>query len=300
VIALRLVCALTALLPWRTLGVPGRLLGWLCGSVLRVRRRAVEDAMRRAGIAEPRREARAMYNNLGRSLFEILWLAGAGRGRRREALAQSALDCATERALLDAALRGPVVIAASHTGSWEVASFVAASALRRTGRSLTVVVKPLSVGPFNVFCMQLRESFGLRIVAPEGALAAAIHALSAGDVVVMLIDQVPDCARHGCEVPFLGASAFADRAPAVLAQATGATLLVVAAERRGAGQHIRILAEIDACNVHGMTRADRASAATKEATATLERFCLSSPENWLWLHRRWRCPPEDINLSRRA
>jgi len=287
-VALRLVGVLTALLPWRSLGIPGNAIGWICASVLRIRRRAVETAMRRAAIAEPCTVARAMYKNLGRSLFELFWLSGAGSQDRDRALDHVQIDEATAHALLHAAKRGPVILAASHTGNWELVAFAAARMLGRAGRSLVVVAKPLSVHALNVFCMRLRESFGLRILAPDGALAAARHALLAGEVVAMPIDQVPDRARHGCEVSFLGARALADRAPAMLAQATGATLVVVGAERHGAEQRVRILAEIGACTVHGSRRTDRAIQATKQASFALERFCMASPASWLWLHRRWR------------
>src|SRR5580704_10546612 len=50
----------------------GALIGWLAGSVLRIRRVHVERAMDRAGIA--RSFAPAMYRSLGSSLVELLWL----------------------------------------------------------------------------------------------------------------------------------------------------------------------------------------------------------------------------------
>ncbi|MCL2779261.1 MAG: lysophospholipid acyltransferase family protein [Polyangiaceae bacterium] len=299
-VALRLVGMLTAFLPWRILGIPGNAIGWICGGVLRIRRRAVETAMHRAAIADPRAVTSAMYNNLGRSLFELFWLAGSSSQDRDRALDHVQIDPA--HVLLEAAKRGPLVIAASHTGNWELVAFAAARMLRRAGRSLFVVAKPLSVGALNVFCMRLRESFGLRVLSPERALAPAIHALLAGDVVAMPIDQVPDRASHGCEVSFLGARALADRAPAMLAQATGATLIVVGAERQGAEQRVRILAEIGACTMHGTRRTDRAIQATVEASFALERFCTASPADWLWLHRRWRRANQSPHgkFSRRA
>jgi hypothetical protein len=63
---------------------------------------------------------------------------------------------------------------------------------------------------------------------------------------------------------------------------------VVGAERHGAEQRVRILAEIGACTVHGTRRTGRAIQATFEASSALERFCMASPADWLWLHRRWR------------
>jgi len=83
---LRIVTGGVALLPWRALAPLGALLGWLAGSVLRIRRRAVVSAMTRAGIPEASRAATAMYANLGAGIFELLWLSGSRSERRAQAL----------------------------------------------------------------------------------------------------------------------------------------------------------------------------------------------------------------------
>ncbi|AKV02222.1 Lipid A biosynthesis lauroyl acyltransferase [Labilithrix luteola] len=243
--------------------------------------------MRRAGVAHPAARARGMYRQLGQGLLELFWLAGASEPARDSVVE---LD-AEAAAILSAALaRGPVLLAASHTGNWELAAFAAARWLRPRGRSLVVVAKALHVGAFHVFCTRLRESFGVRLVAPLGALTNTKRALRAGDVVVMPIDQVPDRERHGHRIEFLGAKALADRAPAALALAEGATMLVVAADRGEGRQRIRVLAEIPP-----PARKDRAGfveRATERASAALDGFVRQSPESWLWLHRRWRAPLE--------
>lgn len=243
--------------------------------------------MRRAGVADPSACARGMYRQLGQGLLELFWLAGSAQPAR-DAVVE--LDHEAAHILDRALVRGPVLLAASHTGNWELAAFAAARWLRPRGRSLVVVVKALHVGVFHAFCTRLRESFGMRLVSPRGALAETRKALRAGDVVVMPIDQVPDRERHGHRIDFLGAPALADRAPAALAMTEGATMLVVAAERADGRQRIRVLAEITP-----PPRTDRAGfveRATEEASAALEGFVRQSPESWLWLHRRWRAPLE--------
>jgi len=110
-----------------------------------------------------------------------------------------------------------------------------------------------------------------------------------GNVLAMPIDQVPDRRRHAVDVTFLGGAAFADRAPAALARATGATLLVVAASRRGGHHRGHLLAELapSAPNTK-----DAVPTATRDATRALEAFVRDEPASWLWLHRRWRAPLE--------
>jgi lauroyl/myristoyl acyltransferase len=137
----------------------------------------------------------------------------------------------------------------------------------------------------NAFCTDLRRAAGLRILPPRGALASGCAAIAGGDVVAMPIDQVPDEPRHAVLGSFLGERALLDRAPAALAARAGATLLVVAAERDGMGQRLRVLGSFAAPRRAGPTWI---AETTREATALLDAFVRRSPSSWLWLHRRWR------------
>ena len=255
--------------------------------------------MTRAGIAAPGASASAMYRGLGAGVFELLWLAGVTPERREQALrAHVRLDPDLELALCEAAERGPVVLAASHTGNWELIAYGAAQVLAKHGRRLAVVVKPQSVGAFHAFCTDLRIACGLELIAPAGALGAARRTLAAGNVLAMPIDQVPDRRRHAVDVSFLGAAAFADRAPAAIARATGATLLVVSASRRGGDHRGHLLAEIAP---NGPKTQAAVATVTRNATRALEAFVREEPSSWLWLHRRWRAPLERAaSMSKQA
>jgi len=276
-------------LPWRALGLLGGVLGWLAGSVLRIRRRPVVAAMRRAGVADAEAEASAMYAGLGTGIFELFWLAGASAERRERALREHVvLDADLAQAILAARERGPLVLAASHTANWELIAYGAAQTLATRGARLAIVAKPISVRAFHAFCTNLRTACGLTLIDPFGALAEARRLLLAGDVVAMPIDQVPDRAQHGVGVSFLGARTLADRAPAALARSLDATFIVVGASRDRGTHRAHLLAEL---------RADAPAStwvpgATEAASALLDAFVRRNPSSWLWLHRRWRAPLE--------
>ena len=298
---LRVLASAAALLSWGALARAGAAIGWLAGSVLRIRRAAVEAAMRRAQIARPEREARAMYTHLGAGVMELLWLAGSSRERRDRALREHVVfDDDLDATLRAACARGPVVLAASHTGNWELVAYGAAKVFAGYDRRLAVVVKEQSVGAVHAFCMNLREACGLRLLAPIGAMTEARRSLATGHIVAMPVDQVPDRARHGVGVSFLGAPAHADRAPAALARAAGATLVVTAGSRDGRTQRIHLLAELTAASQVEMPAAEWIAGATRAASAALEAFVRQRPSAWLWLHRRWRAPLEVGGTSRAA
>lgn len=297
---LTFVATIVARLPWRRLALLGAMLGWFAGRVLRIRRAHVLASMRRAGLEAPEDAANAMYRGLGTGVFELLWLSAASERRVQEALFSVRFDPVLLRELREALARGPVVLGVSHSGNWELVAFAASRLLAGQGegegevRRLAVVAKPLSVAGIHAFCNRLRARFGVRVLAPVGALSSAKQALKEGSVVVMPLDQVPERARHGVRLPFLGGPAFVDRAPATLARISDATLLVVGVERTNEGHRVRGLASFstrdDDRHDPATGRLRFVTRTTQDANTALERFLRAHPGSWMWLHRRWRAP----------
>jgi KDO2-lipid IV(A) lauroyltransferase len=269
----------TAALPYSDLSVFGEALGALVGGALRVRRAHVERSMERAGVAAPAEAARGMYRALGTSALELLWLAG----EKRDPSALVRFDATAREALGDARRRG-AVIAASHTGNWDLAACAVASRA-----PLLVVTKHLSVRFVDAFWQRARAGYGVSLAPAAGAFARGMRHVASGGAVAMMIDQVPMRRAHAVQAPFLGQTAWVDRAPAALAARSGAPLIVSAARRDDRG-----VQEIHALDVIAPpARAGREwiDAATVRATAALERFVLQNPTEWLWMHRRWKPPP---------
>jgi KDO2-lipid IV(A) lauroyltransferase len=241
-----------------------------------------------------------MYRDLGLGLAELLWLAGTGAAERAGAIERVVIEQDAIAALEDAALRGPVIIFASHTGNWELAAAAAARLLARRGKRLVVVAKAMHARGVDRFTSRLRSLLGLELMAPAGALEAARRSLHEGHVVVMPIDQVPDRSAHATRLPFLGEVALVDRAPATLAWRARATVLVVASVRDGDRHRVRLL-EVVTPRESGQHDA-RAwiDATTARATSKLDAFVRTAPESWLWLHRRWRMPRREQRVSARG
>jgi Kdo2-lipid IVA lauroyltransferase/acyltransferase len=221
-----------------------------------------------------------MYRALGANVMELLWLS-----RRPDALGDvCSLDARSREALTSARAKGRgIVLAASHTGNWELAACAMAREL-----ALTVIVKPIANRGVDAFMTRARRAHGLGLTLPEGALQPARDVLARGESIAMLIDQVPAHESHGTPVEFLGARALVDRAPAALAAATGAPLVVVAFRRAEDGTHqIEVL---DVLDPPARGRRAWTLEATRAATRALEGFVRRYPSQWLWMHRRWSAP----------
>jgi KDO2-lipid IV(A) lauroyltransferase len=257
------------------LGVFGGAVGALTGDLLRVRRAHVESAMARAGVEDPVASARAMYACLGTSALEVLWLAGGDR----DLSGVARFDPEARRVLTHGS---GVVLAASHTGNWDIASCAVAQRA-----PLLVVTKHLSVGWLDAFWQSSRRRYGVALTSARGAFDRARVHLRDGGLVAMMIDQVPLRRAHAMELPFLGAEAWVDRAAATLAARSGALFAVPAARRLADGTQEIVILDVMQPN---KTRAwiDRA---TERATGALDAFVRANPTEWLWMHRRWKRPP---------
>jgi Kdo2-lipid IVA lauroyltransferase/acyltransferase len=276
-------------LPWRALAVLGRALGWLAGSLLRIRRGHVERAMAIAGVASPSREAGAMYAALGRSAFEFLWLATRGG----EAAHHVTIDAASAVRWQAALARGRgVVIAATHTGNWDLAACAMARDVE-----LLVVTKHLSAESIDRFWQSTRARQGVTLGDARGAMAKARDVLRRGGAVAMMIDQAPLSRRHTVDIDFLGQPALADRAPAALAAAARAPMVVATARRTTDGAHVLHVLDV----IEPPQPASRARAwiapATVSAAQALEGFVRAYPSQWLWMHRRWKQPAGAARLT---
>jgi KDO2-lipid IV(A) lauroyltransferase len=274
--------------PFERLPARGWALAWLVGGVFRLRRRHVREAMARAGV-DPGL-APAFYRSLATTVLETLWLAAAPRDLAPHVVFERSSLEAFEAAR--ARGRG-LVLAASHTGSFDLA----ACAVARLA-PLLVVTKHLKPAALDALWQQGRAAYGVRPVDPAGALRAALPHLTRGGAVAMMIDQVPGRAAHGIACEFLGRTALVDRAPATLAARAGAPLVVPAQRRLADGrQELLVLGVLEP-----PPAADRAwiEHATRRATSLLDAFVRAHPTEWLWLHRRWREPRTSFQKKRNS
>ncbi len=188
--------------------------------------------MRRAGIGQARvsEVAATMYRSLGSSVVEMLWLAAHPE---LPASRLATIDEYSRAALADAREKGRgIVLATAHAGNWELAAAALAEVY-----PLTVVVKPMSVGWGDRFCRSARRARQIGLAAPADALRRSREALARGELVAMLIDQVPDRAAHAVAIEFLCARAHVDRSPAALAAAMRVPLAVAVCRRTEEGGH---------------------------------------------------------------
>jgi Kdo2-lipid IVA lauroyltransferase/acyltransferase len=241
------------------------------------------DNLAHAFPEKPERERRAIaagaYANMAMAAVEGL-VSTRGPDLAREVTVEN------YDVFKDALAQGRgVLLAMAHLGSWEMLGELMA----QRGLPLHAVVRPLE-GALNAVLMKARTDAGLKLIPARGAIRGALRALQQGGVVVMLVDQVlPD--PSAVFVPFFGRLAATSPAFSAAALRSGAPAFAASALRDGSAIRCRIEGPFPVPDT-GDRQADLA-AHTAAVTAAIEGFIRRAPEQWLWLHRRWKVPPPE-------
>jgi KDO2-lipid IV(A) lauroyltransferase len=291
------VCALVSvvirlinLLPDAAARWLGRTLGALAWRLDRRHRRQVLRHMDLAFRNEKTDREKAL---LCRSYFEHIGLAVVEFARLEQLTAQNVDNLADLRELkiFDELLtRGKGLLCVpAHHGNWELCGYSVAL----KGYPLRSVARPLDNVPLNELITGIRERSGNQIVQKWKVLWKLKKLLDAGGIVTLTTDQNAGVA--GRFLPFFGVPASTLTSPADLHLATGAPILVASLNRLPDGVHhvLRVWDVIEHAKT-GDADAD-VNAVLTRINAAMEKSIREYPEQWLWVHRRWKTrPPGEV------
>jgi Kdo2-lipid IVA lauroyltransferase/acyltransferase len=227
------------------------------------------------------RTARGVYRHFGQVLFDILWL----QGRSREAVLGIVEFVGSEHASAVIAAGRGAVYATGHLGNWEVLAL--AHAWQRG--PVAVVARALENPALDERLVAFRRQAGSTVIYKQKALAQALRFLRSGGGVAMLIDQNV-AASDGVFVDFFGRPAATTTVAAALAMKTGAALVPCHIETLPNGRY-RITYEAPLRWSPAIDRKIEIARLTQELTARIEAWVRATPEQWLWMHRRWKTQP---------
>jgi KDO2-lipid IV(A) lauroyltransferase len=173
-----------------------------------------------------------------------------------------------------------VLVATAHLGNWELSAFAHAWMTA----PMNIVVRPLDNPQIDAMVEQRRGLSGNRVIQKRDAARGILRALAANEAVGILIDQNTTL-DQGVFIDFFGRKACAGSAFAKIAQHSGAA--VVPGYALWSEQEQRyILRFYPAIEMTGEVVAD-----TQRIHSQLESIIREHPDQWLWIHRRWKTRP---------
>ncbi len=217
------------------------------------------------------------FRNLGKSVIEILKIYFGFGGR---IIKQLEIEGAEnfEKARKKGA---GIVLITGHCGNWELIGLALSAKLTKAFG----VARALNNPYLNSIVERARKKYGNYVIYKKGALKIILSALRRNEVVGILMDQSV-IRSEGIRVDFLGKKAYTMKMPATIARKTGSPVLPIFIRRNDGGHIIQIGEEI------GLDKSEDTDKAvlndTISFTGYIEEYIRQNPEEWLWIHRRWK------------
>jgi KDO2-lipid IV(A) lauroyltransferase len=282
-LAVRITICVVQALPLSVCAQGARGLAWLFHDVLRVRRRVTDENL---AHAFPQLDA-AQRRQLARQMWEHLFLFAAEVAHTRRKIHRTnwhqylRLEGEAEFVRLLLGDR-PVLLVTAHFGNFELAGYFFALC----GYPIHTVARPLDNPYLDRFVNRFRGSTGQIMLSKQGDYDRICSILAAGGTVSFVADQY--AGAKGCWIEFFGRPASAHKAIALFALDNNAPMAVGRCQRGGGPlQYCLKLQGIADPRAAG-SEVESIRALTAWYHARFEEFIRQAPQQYWWLHRRWK------------
>jgi KDO2-lipid IV(A) lauroyltransferase len=175
-----------------------------------------------------------------------------------------------------------VILLSSHFGNWE---FLAISVAIQIELPFSVIVKPLRNPLVYEWMNKARTKFGNEVVPLGISIRKTYQTLKEKKIVAMVADQRGPI--EGVKLDFFGKKVSVYTGPAALALKTGAPLICGIAIRQNDYTYKTELVEISQQNLPAGEE-EKILELSQRYTSYLEQVIREHPEQWLWMHKRWK------------
>jgi KDO2-lipid IV(A) lauroyltransferase len=179
-----------------------------------------------------------------------------------------------------------LLLLTGHFGNWEVSTVEGIAQFPQYRGLFHFVRRPLKPRWLNELVNRRFRRAGFGTLAKRGSLDTILDLLSHGAIVVFVFDQHAG-RKEAVAVDFFGHTAHTFKSLAVLALSTGAPVIPVSSWREPDGSHtLRFEDPLPRIERENTTEAIRLN--TQAYNTALEQMLLRHPEQWIWMHRRWK------------
>ena len=280
---LRCIKGIILLLPLKSVQRFGEFLGTVCYFLVWKRREIALDNLAQAfpdkTLAERKKITMGAFRSYAVSILEFLWFPNLTKESLRKIVT---ID--HPEVFADCYNRGKGAIALSaHFGNWELNALAVALA---GGYPTSIIVQTQSNTAVDAIINSHRTMFGSKVVPMGISVREIIRALQKSEVVALAADQSGP--MEGPYIDFFGRKTAGHQGPAVFALKMGSPMFLSLSRRNPDGTYLSHMEEIPTRDLVGGATEENILTLTQRHTTILENYIRQFPDQWLWLHRRWK------------
>ena len=264
----------------------GRVGGVLCFKLLKKeRKKALKNLDTAFGNTKDiNRIAQEAFKNLGMTLMEWLRLPRMNKERIDKIIDIDGIE-KISKVLVKG--KGAIVLT-SHLGNWEyLAAFFALN-----GFEGGVIARKIYYPLYNKLLTDIRKSQGVETLLRDGSVRDMLKVLRQNKLLGILPDQDTNKVE-GIFVDFFGRPAYTPTGPVALALASGAGIIPAFIIRKGSRYQIFVEDPLELVDADSKDETIRIN--TENWSKIVERYIREYPEQWVWVHDRWRTKkPKDL------
>lgn len=179
-----------------------------------------------------------------------------------------------------------VLLLTGHFGNWEVSTVAGIAQFPEAKGKFHFVRRPFKPKwLYDMVTRRFRKS-GFGTLTKRDSLDRILKLLSEGAVIVFILDQNASM-KDGVLVDFLGHPAVTFKSLALLAMTTGAPVVPASSWREEDGSHV-LRFENALPLLHHKNAGEEIKLNTRAYNEALEQAVLRHPEQWIWMHKRWK------------
>ncbi len=227
------------------------------------------------------------FQNISATFIELLWSQNYTREGIKQRISIDNLD------LLEKLLekKKGIVFLSAHFGSWEIAAHAISV---YTGAAVSAIAKSQSNIFVDRFINQWRELFGVKVVPMGVSVREIIRTLHQGGIIFLVADQTAP--KESVSVDFFGRQVPTFEGPAVFCLKTGAPIVLGCAVRQENGNYKMRLMHLPSDDLTGCSDKNVLELTQRQVRMT-EEIIRQYPEQWMWMHKRWKHVPDRAEIS---
>ena len=225
--------------------------------------------------------AKKCFANLGKNVIEFMLFARLNPKQLHEFVSFRGVNH-VENALAEG---NGAIILTGHFGNWELL----AASISATIAPLTPIVRELRSPRLNALVSKYRVSAGYSTIDRNTGVREALRCLRSNRLLGIVADV--DTSVNGVFVDFFGKPAYTPYSPVAFALKTGAAILPSFIIRQPDGTHQAIIEPpltLERCE----EKEKELVINTQKFTKVIESYIREYPEQWIWMHKRWKTRPE--------